>query len=74
MVVMKDGVNEFSANRSSKHDLPTPLSPISSSLMSWSYSLALFVFAVEAIVVVFFLSSLSRSYIFDGRWFARSLP
>jgi hypothetical protein len=33
MVVMKDGVNESSLNRSKQHDLPTPESPISSSLI-----------------------------------------
>lgn len=33
MVVMKDGVNESSLKRSRQHDLPTPESPISSSLI-----------------------------------------
>ena len=33
MVVMKEGVNESSLNRSKQHDLPTPESPIKSSLI-----------------------------------------
>lgn len=33
IVVMKDGVKESSLNRSRQHDLPTPESPISSSLI-----------------------------------------
>jgi len=33
MVVMKDGVNESSQNRSRQHDLPTPESPIRRSLI-----------------------------------------
>jgi hypothetical protein len=36
MVVMKDGVNESSLNRSKQHDLPTPESPMSSSLI-WAH-------------------------------------
>jgi hypothetical protein len=36
MVVMKDGVNESSLKRSRQHDLPTPESPISSSLICWN--------------------------------------
>lgn len=33
MVVMNEGVNESSLNRSRQHDLPTPESPIRSSLI-----------------------------------------
>ena len=33
MVVMKDGVKESSLNRRRQHDLPTPESPISKSLI-----------------------------------------
>lgn len=33
MVVMKEGVNESSLNRSRQHDLPTPESPIRRSLI-----------------------------------------
>lgn len=33
IVVMKDGVNESSLKRSRQHDLPTPESPMSSSLI-----------------------------------------
>lgn len=33
MVVMKEGVNESSLKRSKQHDLPTPESPISNSLI-----------------------------------------
>jgi hypothetical protein len=33
MVVMKEGVNESSLNRSRQHDFPTPESPIKSSLI-----------------------------------------
>jgi hypothetical protein len=33
IVVIKDGVNESSLNRRRQHDLPTPESPISSSLI-----------------------------------------
>ena len=35
MVVMKDGVNESSLKRSRQHDLPTPESPMRSSLIWW---------------------------------------
>lgn len=33
MVVMKEGVKESSLKRSRQHDLPTPLSPMSRSLI-----------------------------------------
>ena len=33
MVVMNEGVNESSLNRSKQHDLPTPLSPMRRSLI-----------------------------------------
>ena len=36
IVVIKDGVNESSLNRSKQHDLPTPESPMSSNLICWN--------------------------------------
>jgi hypothetical protein len=47
MVVMKEGVNESSLNRSRQHDFPTPESPISNSLI-WVDAVSLDVFCVFA--------------------------
>ena len=41
IVVMNEGVHASSQKRSSKHDLPTPESPISSSLMTGKVSVLL---------------------------------
>lgn len=53
IVVMKDGVKESSLKRRRQHDLPTPESPISKSLIyptecMLAYSQAIFVISVIA--------------------------